>query len=113
MRSPSRVGQQHLDDAGGVDQLAGGTRADGADTGDEDSHRNSGASSSRQPPLVGGTPPLPRKRAINPDEAGQAEDEQHAPEGLHSAGVYRAASAFDSARARGRRIATIDAFPGL
>ena len=88
------VGQQHLDDARGVDQLAGGTRADGADTGDEDSHRNSGASSSRQPPLVGGTPPLPRKRAIKPDEAGQAEDEEHAAEGLHSAGLYRAASAF-------------------
>ena len=47
-----------------------------------------------------------------PHEAGHAEDEQHAAEDLHGAGVYRAASAFDSARARARD-ATLVAFPGL
>src|SRR5262249_56341176 len=64
-----QVGEQQLVDALGVDQLPGSAGTDRADTDEQRLHRNSGASSSRQPPLVGGTPPLPRRRANNPISA--------------------------------------------
>ena len=107
------VGQQHLDDARGVDQLAGGTGADGADTGDEHSHRNSGASSSRQPPLVGGTPPLPRKRAINPTRPARPKTRSTRRKAFTARDcIEQRPRSIRPGRAR-RRIATIDAFPGL
>ena len=99
------IGEQQPVDAGRVDELARGAGADRADTDDErgrhrtpqrsteprpDTHRNSGPSSSRQPPVVGGTPPLPRTRASIADRAGGTEHEQQALEDLHDAGVYRA-----------------------
>ena len=84
------VGEQHFGDTGRVDELAAGTRADGADTDDEHSHRNSGASSSRQPPLVGGTPPLPRKRAISPINPATPRTRSTRRKAFISAGVYRA-----------------------
>ena len=64
------IGEKHSIDALRVDELPCGTRANRADADDENRrHRNSGPSSSRQPPLVGGTPPLPRKRATRPMSA--------------------------------------------
>ena len=56
------VGDEQPLDAGGIDDLAGGTDADRAAADQEDRRqRNSGPSSSRHPPLIGGTPPLPRQ----------------------------------------------------
>ena len=55
---------------------------------------------------------LATKSRDEADRTGQAEDEKHAAEGPHSAGVYRADSYGESARLARTRIATIDAFPG-
>ena len=62
------IREEHLVDAGGIDELPGRSGPDRADPDDERviAHRNSGPSSSRQPPCVGGTPPRPRKREIAP-----------------------------------------------
>ena len=65
------VRQQDRGEPGRVDELARGASADfaGAENRARPSwpvHRNSGPSSSRQPPSVAGSSPLPRRRAIAP-----------------------------------------------
>ena len=62
--APSRSRRdEHLLHAGRVEQLACSAHADVAEAGDHDrGHRKSGPCSSRHPPLVGGTRPLPRTR---------------------------------------------------
>ena len=60
-------------ETGGVDELAAGAHADGAGPDQQDGrHRKSGPSSSRQPPLVGGTLPLPRRRTTIPASRAQS-----------------------------------------
>src|SRR5690242_18870164 len=62
------ISEQQAVDTIGVDELARCTRADRAGADDKSCchYRKSGPSSSRQPPLVGGTPPFPRSRARAP-----------------------------------------------
>ena len=57
------AGDEDPVDTARVEQLACGAHADLTETDDENGdHRKSGPCSSRQPPLVGGTRPLPRTR---------------------------------------------------
>ncbi len=57
------VVDEDVGDPGALGELSRGTRADGTGADEENpTHRKSGASSSRHPPLVGGTPPRPRSR---------------------------------------------------
>ena len=61
--SSRRAGDDHAVDTRRVEQLACRAHADVAEPGDQDgAHRKSGPCSSRQPPVVGGTRPLPRTR---------------------------------------------------
>ena len=77
---------------GRVGELAGGARADRAGTDEQDGRhrsrgrgqRKSGPSSSRQPPLVGGTPPLPRSFMSPPAITRDEQDDQASPEGTHA-----------------------------
>ncbi len=60
----AQVPHHDLLDRVGRGQLAGGTRAAGAQTEDGDAHqRRSSGVSSRQPPRCGGVPPVPRARS--------------------------------------------------
>ena len=66
-RAGVAVGDQDPFDALGLRQLPGGPASDGAGAHEEDGgHRKSGSCSCRQPPLVGGAPPRPRRRSSQP-----------------------------------------------
>ena len=66
-RGGGPVGDQDPFDDVGLRQLAGRPPPDGAGAHQEDGrHRKSGSWSWRQPPLVGGAPPRPRRRSSQP-----------------------------------------------
>ncbi len=61
------IGDQDAFDPVGLGQLSSGSASDRAGAHQEDGgHRKSGSWSWRQPPLVGGAPPRPRRRSIQP-----------------------------------------------